>query len=168
MAHRQCPLPSVAANLIAPGSMAVSRNSLAHSNKNAGDHHPITDKCGRRRHARKSRVSVIESGPEHCDVRLRFVWEATISSEKKLVAVVDDDPEVRSALARVLLEFGYEVETFDSAMTFFNCASTCRANCLVVDVEMSENSGIDLAHALAADGYEFPIIFMSGRTDVTV
>ena len=29
--------------------------------------------------------------------------------------------EVRSALARVLLEFGYEVETFNSAMTFFNC-----------------------------------------------
>ena len=84
------------------------------------------------------------------------------------MAVVDDDPEVRSALARVLLGFGYEVETFDSAMTFFNCASTCQANCLVVDVEMSENSGIDLAHALAADGYEFPIIFMSGRTDVTV
>lgn len=86
-------------------------------------------------------------------------------SENKMVAVVDDDPEMRSAVVRLLRGIGYDARTFDSAKTFLNCASRCKAICLVVDIQLGDISGIDLACRLAADGFKFPIIFMTGRDD---
>jgi FixJ family two-component response regulator len=88
-----------------------------------------------------------------------------MSKQKKIVAVVDDDPEMRAAMARLLSSFGYSAETFDSAETFLICASTSKAVCLVVDIELGNISGVELAHKLAADGFKFPIIFMTGRDD---
>jgi FixJ family two-component response regulator len=91
-----------------------------------------------------------------------------MSSENEMIAVVDDDPEMRSAMARLLRGLGYDAWTFDSARTFLNCASRCKAICLVVDIQLGEICGIDLACRLAAEGFKFPIIFMSGRDDATV
>jgi DNA-binding NtrC family response regulator len=73
-----------------------------------------------------------------------------MSKQKKIVAVVDDDPEMRAAMARLLSSFGYSAETFDSAETFLICASTSKAICLVVDIELGDISGVELAHKLAA------------------
>jgi FixJ family two-component response regulator len=88
-----------------------------------------------------------------------------MSSENKMVAVVDDDPEMRSAMARLLRGLGYDAWTFDSAKTFLNCASRCKAICLVVDIQLGDICGIDLACRLAAEGFKFPIIFMTGCDD---
>jgi CheY-like chemotaxis protein len=84
---------------------------------------------------------------------------------KKTVAVVDDDPEMRAAMASLLTAAGYCPETFDSAETFLTCASTSKAICLVVDIELGDVSGIELAHQLVADGFSYPIIFMTGLDD---
>jgi FixJ family two-component response regulator len=91
-----------------------------------------------------------------------------MSNEKTIVGIVDDDPEIRVAMARLLSASGYGAETFDSAETFLVCASTSKATCLLVDIQMGDISGIDLAHQLAADGFKFPIIFMSGLNDVVI
>ena len=91
-----------------------------------------------------------------------------MSNEKMIVGIVDDDPEIRIAMARLLSAFGYGAETFDSAETFLVCASTSKATCLLVDIQMGDISGIDLAHQLAADGFKFPIIFMSGLNDKVI
>jgi FixJ family two-component response regulator len=88
-----------------------------------------------------------------------------MSNQLKIVAVVDDDPEMRAAMASLLLSFGYGAETFDSAETFLTCASTCKAACLIVDIELGDISGVELAHQLAADGFKYPIIFMTGLDD---
>jgi FixJ family two-component response regulator len=88
-----------------------------------------------------------------------------MSNQLKIVAVVDDDPEMRAAMASLLLSFGYGAETFDSAETFLTCASTCKAACLIVDIELGDNYGVELAHQLAADGFKYPIIFMTGLDD---
>ena len=85
--------------------------------------------------------------------------------QKTIVAVVDDDPEMRSAMVSLLSGFGYSVETFDSAETFLICASTSKAMCLVVDIRLGDISGVELAHQLAADGFKYPIIFMTGLDD---
>jgi FixJ family two-component response regulator len=93
----------------------------------------------------------------------------TLMSEmKKIVAVIDDDPEIRAAMARLLLAFGYSAETFDSAETFLTRASTFRASCLLVDIQLGGLSGVELARQLAADGFKFPIIFMTGCDNATI
>ena len=63
---------------------------------------------------------------------------------------------------------GYDVETFDSAGAFLAHASTCRASCLVVDFHLGDITGVELAYQLAAEGFKFPIIFMTGYSDASI
>jgi FixJ family two-component response regulator len=85
--------------------------------------------------------------------------------QEHTIAVVDDDPEMRSAMAVLLSAYGYRAETFDSAETFLTCASTCKAMCLIIDIQLGDISGVELANQLAADGFKYPIIFMTGLDD---
>ncbi len=89
-------------------------------------------------------------------------------NQEQIVAVVDDDPEMRSAMASLLSAYGYRAETFDSAETFLTCASTCKAVCLIIDIQLGDISGVELANQLSADGYKYPIIFMTGLDDESI
>jgi FixJ family two-component response regulator len=91
-----------------------------------------------------------------------------MSNLQKIIAVIDDDPEMRESMATLVSAYGYSAETFDSAESFLTCASTCRAICLVVDIQLGDISGVELAHQLAADGFKFPIIFMTGHSDPVI
>src|SRR6186997_452956 len=84
---------------------------------------------------------------------------------QKTVAVVDDDPEMRASLATLLDALGYRAETYGSAETFPVCAAACKACCLVIDINLGDITGVELAHQLCADGLKWPIIFMSGLVD---
>ncbi len=84
-------------------------------------------------------------------------------STKKLIAVIDDDAGVRKSLEALLLALEYEVETFDSAEAFLNTAPRSIASCLVLDIELGLASGIE--RQLAADGFKYLIIFITGRDD---
>ncbi len=88
-----------------------------------------------------------------------------MSNLQKIIAVIDDEPEMRVSIEVVLLAHGYSVVTFESAEAFLICASTCRAICLLVDIELGDISGVELAHQLAANNFKFPIIFMTGHYD---
>jgi len=92
----------------------------------------------------------------------------SMSDSQKTVAVIDDDPEMRASLATLLNAVGYRAETYDSAETFLTCASTCKAGCLVIDINLGDISGVELAHQLCADGMKWPIIFISGHDDAAV
>jgi FixJ family two-component response regulator len=92
----------------------------------------------------------------------------SMSDLQKTVAIVDDDPEMRSSLANLLSAVGYRAETYDSAETFLICASTCKACCLVIDINLGDITGVELAHQLCADGLKWPIIFMSGLDDAAI
>src|SRR4029078_606428 len=87
---------------------------------------------------------------------------------QKTVAVVDDDPEMRASLATLLDALGYRAETYDSAETFLVCAAACKACCLVIDINLGDITGVELAHQLCADGLKWPIIFMSGLDDAAI
>jgi FixJ family two-component response regulator len=88
-----------------------------------------------------------------------------VAVREHTIAVVDDDPAVRKALARLLSVFGCCVELFASAADFLAAAATSKAMCLLVDIELGAVSGLQLARQLAADGFEFPIVFMTGSVD---
>ena len=84
------------------------------------------------------------------------------------VAIIDDDPRMRSATASLLSAFGYGTETFDSGEEFLNAAATSAATCLVVDIQLGNISGLDLVRQLAAAGFKLPVIFMTGCADETI
>jgi FixJ family two-component response regulator len=91
-----------------------------------------------------------------------------MSNLQKIVAVIDDDPEMRAALVMLLRSHGYSVETFDSAETFLTFASKSRATCLLVDIQLGDITGVELARQLTAEGFKFHVIFMTGHGDVAV
>jgi FixJ family two-component response regulator len=82
-----------------------------------------------------------------------------------MVAVLDDDPSVRRALARLLRSAGYLVETFASARAFLERLAVRRPDCLLLDVSMPGQSGLDLHDRLTESGHDIPVIFITGHGD---
>jgi FixJ family two-component response regulator len=83
-----------------------------------------------------------------------------------LVYLVDDDDSVRRALSRLIQSAGYRVETFGSARAFLDRvpADACPA-CLVLDIQLPDLSGLELARELDA---ALPIIFITGHGDIAM
>jgi FixJ family two-component response regulator/signal transduction histidine kinase len=84
------------------------------------------------------------------------------------VFVVDDDASMRRALARQLQRAGYQVEVFDSAQAYLDRASPSGAACIVSDVRMPGQSGLDLLQTLTQAGRELPTVFISGHGDIPI
>jgi len=78
------------------------------------------------------------------------------------IAVVDDDPEIRSGLELILWSHGYRALSFASAKEFLEAAATAQPACVVIDIQLGESSGIELGRRLYAMGLRFPTIFMTG------
>jgi FixJ family two-component response regulator len=85
---------------------------------------------------------------------------------RALVVVVDDDASVRRGLERLLRSAGYDVETFASARAFLDRGDYDRAGCLVLDVRMPGQTGLDLQRVLVEAGYDLPILFVTGHGDL--
>ncbi len=83
-----------------------------------------------------------------------------------IVAVVDDDPSIRRSLARLLRSAGYGVETHSSVREFLERGKYARLACLVLDVRMPGQTGLDLQQVLTAAGHDIPIVFITGHGDI--
>ena len=79
-----------------------------------------------------------------------------------LVFVVDDDDDVRSALARLIRALGMQVETFASAREFLGCPRPDGLACLVLDVRLAGEDGLQVQDALQTAAWRPPIIFLTG------
>jgi FixJ family two-component response regulator len=89
-----------------------------------------------------------------------------VSDHADSVFVVDDDASVRRGLERLLRAAGYQVATFASARDFLDRADCARAACLVLDVRMPGQSGLELYETLVTGGYRIPAVFITGHADV--
>jgi FixJ family two-component response regulator/signal transduction histidine kinase len=89
------------------------------------------------------------------------------SSDVATVFIVDDDPSVRKAMGRLIGAAGYSVETFESAQAFLQRAHYSGNGCLLVDLHMPEQTGLDLQTALNTRKYTMPVIFISGAGDTS-
>lgn len=89
-----------------------------------------------------------------------------MTAPRGLVVVVDDDASVRRGLERLLRSAGYAVETFASARAFLDRGDYERADCLVLDVRMPGQTGLDLQRVLVDAGYDLPILFVTGHGDL--
>ena len=85
--------------------------------------------------------------------------------ERRVIAVVDDDPLMREALDGLLSSLGYRAELYPSAAEFIAAALTTEASCLLLDVQLGAMTGIELARHLNSTGFNFPTIFMTGSED---
>ncbi len=75
---------------------------------------------------------------------------------------------MRKVISSTLSTFGYSTYTYDSAEAFLRTAAASKADCLVVDIQLGDITGIELARQLTELGFTFPIIFMTARDDETV
>jgi len=82
------------------------------------------------------------------------------------VFVVDDDAAMRDSLRDLIRSIGLGVELFDSAQEFLRSERLDIPGCLVLDVRMPGQSGLDLQRRLNEAGVAIPIIFITGHGDV--
>jgi two-component system sensor kinase FixL len=78
------------------------------------------------------------------------------------VFIVDDDPSVLKAMERLIGSAGYMVETFASAQEFLQREDYDGNACLVADLHMPGETGLDLQTVLNTRAYTLPIIFLTG------
>lgn len=84
-------------------------------------------------------------------------------SKRKLVFVVDDDPGMLKGVQRLLREHGYESMSFSSADAFQKHEDFGEAICVVLDINLNDQSGIEVRHRLKAAGISLPVIYITGK-----
>jgi FixJ family two-component response regulator len=84
---------------------------------------------------------------------------------KALIAIVDDDASVRKALKRLLETSVYEVQTFETAFEFINSLSHSIPECMVIDLQMPDMTGLELQHHLARTGIKIPTIVITAHAE---
>ena len=83
-----------------------------------------------------------------------------------VVLVIDDDPSLRNALASLFRSVGLRAEVFGSAPEFLQSKLPEAPSCMVLDVRLPGQSGLDFQAELAKANIHIPIIFMTGHGDI--
>ena len=79
------------------------------------------------------------------------------------LAIVDDDPDVRTALRRLLTAMGHQVTVFASAEDFETAPVT--VDCMIVDVRLPGLNGVELRQKLRDRSVRVPLVLMTGDGD---
>jgi FixJ family two-component response regulator len=87
------------------------------------------------------------------------------NDHESVIAIVDDDPEFRKALKRLLRAAGFSVEAFPSGEEFLAAADIVKPDCLLLDMHMLGISGLEVQQQLVTMGKDFPVIIISGRDE---
>src|ERR1700723_2731426 len=88
-----------------------------------------------------------------------------IQGEAKLVAIVDDDDLMRSALQGMLKSVGLRSRAFASAEEFLASGLQRQTECLIADIRMPGMSGLELQARLNAEHCRIPTIFITAHGD---
>ncbi|CCV15183.1 response regulator transcription factor [Mesorhizobium sp. STM 4661] len=89
-----------------------------------------------------------------------------MNEARPIVYVVDDDASVRQALGNLLDSVGIDVRSFGSAGEFAAAEKSDAPACLVLDIRMPGQSGLDFQGELVRSGEGMPIVFITGHGDV--
>ena len=80
-----------------------------------------------------------------------------------LLAVVDDDEDVRAALTRLIGSAGFAVESFASGGAFLRSVEDHKPACVVLDLHMPEISGFDVQRSLGTLHAAVPVVVITGH-----
>ena len=86
--------------------------------------------------------------------------------ENSTVLVVDDDPQMRDSIGRLLRSLGMLTQLFASVSDFLKSDKPNGPICLVLDVRLPGRSGLEFQRDLAAANRDLPIIFITGHGDI--
>jgi FixJ family two-component response regulator len=89
-----------------------------------------------------------------------------MADAKPTVLVVDDDPAVRASIGRLLRSLDLDAQLFASIADFLKSDPPDGPSCLVLDVRLPGQSGLDFQSELAGANRELPIIFITGHGDI--
>jgi FixJ family two-component response regulator len=89
-------------------------------------------------------------------------------SNRNLIFVVDDDPGTLRGLKRLLREHGYDSLLFQTAKAFQAHGDFGRAICVVLDIQLNGDSGIDVRYRLSEAGVSLPVIYITANDNDAV
>ncbi|WP_460044462.1 response regulator transcription factor [Pseudomonas sp. S2_H01] len=82
------------------------------------------------------------------------------------VFVVDDDVALCESISSLLRSIGLKVRTFSSGLSFLNAAEIERPDCVILDVRLQGESGLDLPLIMRSKNIDSPVVFISGHGDI--
>jgi len=88
-----------------------------------------------------------------------------MSKQRARGAIVDDDPSVRKALSLLLSASSFETDTYGSAAEFLQSLRNGKPECLIVDLQMPDMTGLELQHHLVRGGINIPTIAITAHNE---
>jgi FixJ family two-component response regulator len=88
--------------------------------------------------------------------------------DRNVVFVVDDDPGTLRGVKRLLREYGYDTVLFPSAEAFQDHGNFEEAVCVILDINLNDESGIELRHRLKAAGSSVPVIYITANDNPAI
>lgn len=88
-----------------------------------------------------------------------------MTTSKPIVAVLDDEPEMRKALRRLLTGHGFGVEEFANGKDFLAAVNSRPLDCLLLDLHMAEVNGFDVLEAFCSRHVRVPVIVITAHDE---
>jgi FixJ family two-component response regulator len=88
-------------------------------------------------------------------------------TDSQTVFVVDDDEQMRESLCLLLEMLGFQVKAFGTPSSFLRFYRTEMAGCLILDIRMPRQSGLQLYEQMLNEGKRIPVIFITAHADVS-
>ncbi|UYY58435.1 response regulator transcription factor [Sphingomonas sp. S2-65] len=82
------------------------------------------------------------------------------------ICVIDDDAEVRGSIGSLLRSSGYDVRLYDGPAAFLAAGAPDVPSCLVLDIRLSGENGLDFQERLAGHGVALPVVLITGHGDI--
>jgi FixJ family two-component response regulator len=89
-----------------------------------------------------------------------------MNDASQMVFLIDDEPSVLKALARVIGATGFRTASFSSPQSFLEQYEPAARGCIVLDVSMPGLTGLELQQALIEKNCSLPIVFLTARGDI--
>jgi FixJ family two-component response regulator len=91
-----------------------------------------------------------------------------MNNPEEIIFVIDDDKSVRESIALLLIAHNYIVESFSSSEEYLAREGYHGTGCILLDLKLRGKSGLDLQEKLIGTDSVLPIIFISGRGNISV
>jgi FixJ family two-component response regulator len=88
-----------------------------------------------------------------------------MSETPPVIAVLDDEPQMRKALGRLLATHGFRVEAYESGSDFLAALPSHPADCLVLDLHMPELNGFNVLEAFKSQHIPTPVVILTGHDE---
>ncbi len=89
------------------------------------------------------------------------------SPNSPTVFVVDDDEQLRDSLRALLEVLNFQVRAFSTPGSFHRYYRAGMPGCLLLDLRMPRQNGLQLYEQLLREGKRLPVIFVTAHADVT-